>query len=342
MIRDQLTFALPRELDASAALKLAGRLYPRDGVRKYVFDFEEVGHITPFAMVVISSALRRFRASRPFDEFFIVNYEHHTYAGHMGFFRAFGPQYGKAPGEAPGGGTYIPVTSLRWEQIQAEVRQSFQFWQQIVEEKARGLARLLLQVNAGPAVETVTFALRELLRNVFEHSKATEVWYCGQYWPTRDVVELAVLDEGRGVRAALSANPHLTIESDYDALKFALLPGVSGTVFQGKRPPRNDPWANSGYGLYMTSQLCREAGEFLICSGDAALRLTTDSELKQTDFAGTALCMRYAPSGVTDVNQTLGALSREGELLARELKGSVLSSSAASRYIRERRPGYRR
>lgn len=338
----KVTLRLPAHLDAGAAFEFAASLEQYPELTTYTFDFGDVGHISPFAMVFLSSVIRRFRDECFLDEFYIVNHERLGYAAHMGFFRAFGPEYGKEPGEASGGCTYLPVTQLRWEDIQTVARSRYASWQQVVEDKARALASLLLQRGEGVEVETVTYALRELLRNVFEHSNASDVWYCGQYWPTRNMVELAVIDEGRGVRSSLQANPFLTITSDYDALKYSLLPGISGNVFEGRRPSKYDPWANSGYGLYMTSQLCREAGEFLICSGASALRLTRDSSVRlDHSFAGTALCMRYDPTQIDNLNDTLDTLGREGQAVSRELRGAIVSPSAASRVLRKRRSGYR-
>jgi hypothetical protein len=293
-------------------------------------------------MLYLASALRRFRGSHVFDDFYIIGFEHLGYAAHMGFFRAFGPSYGKEPGEATGSSRYLPLTCLTREDVDRSAKQQLTYWQQVVEDKARRLAKILLQKESGEEVDTVTYALRELLRNVFEHSGADELWFCGQYWPTRDTVELAVLDEGKGIRQGLAQNPYLDITTDYDALKCALLPGVSGTVFQGRRAPRDDPWANSGYGLYMTSQLCRGAGAFRICSGSACLTLDDSTSIRMPGtFDGTAICMRYMPSKIEHLTATLGELSREGERIARAFRGANISPSAASKFLRERRPPYR-
>lgn len=69
------------------------------------------------------------------------------------------------------------------------------------------------------------------MRNVVEHSKLDLIEYCGQYWPSRHMVEVAILDVGNGVRRGLRHNPYLNISSDRDALHLALLPWVSGKRF---------------------------------------------------------------------------------------------------------------
>ena len=71
-----------------------------------------------------------------------------------------------------------------------------------------------------------------------------------------NTVEIAIIDRGVGLRPTLSRNPHLTIASDHDAIMYALSPGISGKFYEGVRIDRNNPYQNSGFGLYMNCRLC--------------------------------------------------------------------------------------
>jgi hypothetical protein len=52
-------------------------------------------------------------------------------------------------------------------------------------------------------------------------------------------------------------------------------------------------WANSGYGLYVTSTICQMGGDFLICSGKEALIVRKNKHLtRETNLNGTAIRMR--------------------------------------------------
>jgi hypothetical protein len=158
-----------------------------------------------------------------------------------------------------------------------------------------------------------------------------------QYWPEKDWVELAILDEGVGIRSTLARNPHLAIPSDIGALRLALLPGVSGVAFKGGPRQRKDAWANSGYGLYMTSQLCARGGSFLICSGSAGLFLERGVETTfETNFAGTALRLCLSTTQLGSLSATLEHLRKAGSEVARGLAvGANVTASMSARSLKK-------
>src|SRR6266545_8413415 len=73
-------------------------------------------------------------------------------------------------------------------------------------------------------------------------------------------------------------------------LEMSLWPGVSGKTHL---PSASGEWANSGYGLYMTSRLSRHGGNFAIASGDACIVLSKSmrKENFSTRLKGTAIRM---------------------------------------------------
>ena len=86
------------------------------------------------------------------------------------------------------------------------------------------------------------YALREIIRNVFEHSGATECYVCGQRW-YNGKVEITVVDEGIGIAESLTSNVSES-ENIYD---------------------------NSGFGLYVLSQLATNFGWYVLGSGSSRL-----------------------------------------------------------------------
>ena len=165
----------------------------------------------------------------------------------------------------------------------------------------------------------------------------TTLQYCAQYWPNKHLVEIAILDTGIGIRASLSRNPYLTVETDRDALNLSLLPGVSGKVYKGKITNPYDEWENSGFGLYLTSRLCGRGGSFFMCSGDAGILLKDNKKhYASTAFNGTAIRLKLRTNHAQTLKQLLRHFLREGDQIARTLSDiSPVTASRASRMLRD-------
>lgn len=323
-----------REMDADGCADFINQLSAQPGVDRYTVDLSKIEFFSPFGMLVCSRALKSFRDEQSDCEFLLVDWERHTYPAHMGFFQAFGAEFGNPPGEAPGNARYLPINLLDLNLMRADARRNMTVVQNVIEDEAFRLAAVLVQDASDDLRELLGFAMTEMFRNVLEHSEAAQIGYCAQYWPTKDQVEVGILDSGRGVRAALGANPHLNIESDQHALHLALLPGVSGTMYEGVRQDPYDGWANSGFGLYMTSGICRSAGDFLICSGNGGVKLQGEEKRDVAlGLPGTALRLRLHPSELEGADETLRALVRQGEEMAEGLDGAVTTASAASKLL---------
>lgn len=303
---------------------------------EYIIDLGDLGHQTPFGFLVCSLALKSFKTSRPDGKFALRGHEAHGYAAHMGFFRAFGADFGNAPGDAPGGERYLPVTLLDVEALREQAKERIEVVQDTVERRAHEISEILLQTDEGPLYDAMGYALTEMMRNVVEHSGAPQIGYCAQYWPSKDLVEVGLVDNGMGIHASLTRGPDFAGISEAQALGLSLLPGVSRNSH--RRPDPYDQWANSGYGLYMTSSLCREGGDFFIASGGRALRLR-GNEVRPSNLliGGTAVRLRFRPSELDAIQKTLDRLSAEGAAIAAQMKEAVPSPSIASRLLRRQR-----
>lgn len=291
-----------------------------------------MGRVEPFTMTLLASELKRFRASRQQTRFRSENHQGNTYPAHMGFFQAFGLDHGNRPGEAPGNANYLPLTHLNVEAIRTQAAEAYEHVGETLDRESGRLARVLTREEDGAIVDTLTYSLREILRNVVEHSNSEQLAYCSQYWPTRHRVEIVVLDTGMGIRASLSANPHLPIDSDRSAAQLALLPSISGKMFRGVRRRANDYWQNSGYGLYMTSRLCRNGGDFFIASVTSGILLEQGGK---TDYScnipGTALRLVLDTRRIGNLHQRLETFRAEGYAIARRNAGpDALDPSSAS------------
>lgn len=332
----ETVFAFPNRLDIEGALIASRQLndLPTNS-ESYIFDFSSISFFEPFGMLYFITQLRKFREQYPKSKFSAKNYDRHTYAAHMGFFRAFGLKHGNSPGEAPGSSHYVPISNLDLSNLDNEAKSKYEDKRETLERISHKLASVLIRENSGDLNETLTFSLREIFRNVFEHANISNLWYVAQHWPQRGVVEVCILDEGVGITKSLQKNPHLTVKSDIEALQLSLLPGISGVAYKGGPRQTNDPWANSGYGLFMTSQLCQKGGSFILISGNGGIRLEKNVQTNfECRFDGTAIRLQFNVEEIQSLSKSLEELRKKGSEIAGALrKNANITASMSSRML---------
>ena len=303
------TIALPVSLDASSALEFAASISAHAQEPQVIVDFTTLHSIEPFGLLYAGAAIRAFfrervgrgdgvhgvRAGEPA----------HEYLAHIGFFQWLGIQVGKSPGAVAGGATWLPVTTLTRADFDTRATETGKQLGDVIQQECERLARMVTQSNQLKATAPVAYCLREVVRNVFEHAETDRCVLCAQKCED-GAIELAVLDQGRGIRRSLEERFQFT--DDGEALRSALRPGVS-------RSPCNDPdnpWGNSGFGLFVLSELGRELGAFRVVSGQAALHLA-GGEIREESatLCGTAIQLRLRrPKGVNLANYIESIIAR--------------------------------
>jgi hypothetical protein len=309
---NEITVQVPRYLIFERTIDFVNSFKNKQGFNKCVFDFEQLNRIDPFSLLYLSSELRTFKIKNKNSEFLAKNFKHCTYAAHMGFFQAFGLDFGKFPGEAKNNNRYIPIRIYDVQQIKETARDSMVHTGEILEGFAKEISEVLTQNHDKELTEILRYCLREALRNIVEHSNSERFGFCAQYLPSLNIVSFAVLDRGIGIRKSLLENPKLNLESDLVAIQESLKPGISGKTYPGqKRKPKGD-WANSGYGLYMTSNICKNGGSFFIASGDKGIYLSnSDEKLLDINIEGTSLNLTINLNQKNNLNDILKELRNE-------------------------------
>lgn len=299
----------------------------------FVFDFDDVGNVEPFGMLLIGAKIRQFREKRSNSNFTAINYSNNDYAAHMGFYKSLGLDYGKAPGEAKGSNTYLPVTKLDVSEIREESRSNIEHIVDTVERRAEAIATVLSCDNLD-VKEVLTYSIREIMRNVIEHSEAESIWYAGQYWPKKDKVEIAILDEGIGIHTSLRKNRKLKFQTTSEALYLAIEPGISGKDIKAEMK-RDGVYGNSGYGLFMTSRICEDGGDYVIGCGEKVLGINKKTNsVYDLSFDGTVIRMRLRPSKIKDLSSLLKTYLKEGaERSKSNNQSSVITASKSSRLL---------
>lgn len=323
----------PQSLEPISLAEFANELRDLPEDDEYIFDFGATRRFPPFSMLLLASMLRSFRVARPEAKRLSMNHENHDYAAHFGFFRSFGLKHGNKPGEASGSSRYVPIRDIAVTKVRQEALDRFLEVGDVIEEKAAELARILTQDEIGDLQDTLTYSIREIMRNVVEHSQSETIHVCAQYWPKYHQVEVGIVDDGIGVHAALTSNPAHESLDEKESLEFALMPGISGNPFAGKG---RGEWNNSGYGLYMTNRICRNGGHFLICSGGHGIELSQNGKRNfETNFNGTAIRLFIDTENLGDLRARLSAFAAEGRAAAQELGGANDSrASTASQMLR--------
>jgi hypothetical protein len=323
----QCLIHIPKSLNLQDTLIFSNHLLDLPEVDEYVFDFGNLEWVEPFSMLYLSSEIQLIRERFSTKKFTAINHLSQSYAGHMGFFKAFGCDFGNIPGQAAGNTNYIPITIYNCELLRREAAKNYEQVGQFIENNASQAATLLTRSTSGEIYDALTYSIREIIRNVIEHSESQRFGFCAQYWPKKNKVELSVLDRGVGIKAGLSSNPHLDIQNDHEALNLSLMPGISGKAYKGARQANEGHWTNTGFGLYMTSRLCREGGSFFIASGKTSLLLSENNkENINAPFSGTALRLILNTNRINSLSDMLTQYRKD----ASEYNSNKISASAAS------------
>ena len=313
---------IPDQKDLESIFLFAQDLDDFARQRSLVIDFGKPRFFSPFQILFFASKLKSFRLNSPNMHLEFQGYEEHDYLAHMGFFKMFGMDHGRNVGEARGNENYLPITCLEKSKLYESEFDKYEEIPDLIQRHADKLALVIArdrQENAD-MFDVLSYSIREVMRNVFEHSRADSLYYCAQYWPKSNKVEFAVTDFGIGIRRGLSENPNFRFETDKEAIEYSLLPGVSGKTHL---PRKSANWFNSGYGLYMTNRLARNGGNFVLASGGTAIHLSQKTKHNySTSFPGTALRFNLDVDEIGNVAARLDEFRREGADIARTIEGS--------------------
>jgi len=256
----------------------------------------------------------------------------------MGFFKSISEQIpiGNNPGEAIGSVNYLPITHLDFVQLHKDDVASGQFGVlgDSIEKKSAELSNIICRGNIEMKA-LMTYLIREILRNIPEHANDSTAWICGQYWSDQ-TAEIAIVDEGIGVRSSLQHNAFHReyINDDATALCCAIKAGISQSFVPGRENQSCDEWSNSGYGLYMVSEICKELkGSFCIASGERYIYVGHDSVVSSGEsyIQGTAVKMTFSTDSLKNSQDIIKRIASRGEEEARTIRNAFKKASRPSK-----------
>jgi len=145
--------------------------------------------------------------------------------------------------------SYIPISILKKEQGAQRERLEALFAEKIY--KTLG--------NVSGAQNAVCYPIAELVTNIFEHSKKDTGFVFGQFYPTKNYLDICIIDCGRGFVATYGEEKGLKL-SDIDAIAEVM----KGNSVKSEK--------ERGYGIWTSKKIICDllnGGGFIMVSGSA-------------------------------------------------------------------------
>jgi hypothetical protein len=274
------------------------------------------GRIEPFGALFIINCIRGFAKQANQNNVNVsIRYtkEHairNTYARSLRFYSSLGLPIGQNPDEdytGPAGNNFIPIMKVDVSAVKKSVdeyRDIKYISRQIAIVASRGDDKLFKYIN---------YCVVEILRNVIEHSESNYLWYAAQFWTSDNCVEVCIMDEGIGIQTSLRQELG---GDEEDILRFSLVPGCSSKPTTHYIDEHAD---NSGFGLYMISEIGKRNGDFIISSNNELLMLAGDREDFSTCMiSGTIIRIRLKIDELENYEVQMERLITEGLKQAKE------------------------
>lgn len=174
------------------------------------------------------------------------------YMERMGLFKYLGIESGITIREHEPAGRFIPITKIKNSN-----------------ELTRFIQDMIPLLHLQPAqVEPIRYVVSELVRNVIEHAKAKYgAIVSAQYYQTSNRIGIGIVDTGLGIKETINES-HLA-KTHMDALRLALMPGVTGTTNK-----EGGTEFNAGAGLFFIKTIAKVNHDFfMVYSGNSLYKL---------------------------------------------------------------------
>lgn len=279
---------LPDSFKPETLALLEKRLRDSQLVNDVTVNFSPLYWSYPMAMLVAGSYFRRWIKVRRDND---LRTKHtgisksrnaHTYLMHLGFFDYIGiKDIGNKVGAANGNTRYLPIRKISLEELNDSIAETGEKLIDAISFAAGSMARVLSGDDISETNKSFSYSIREIIRNALEHSGSDCCYICAQKWANGQS-EIAIVDEGCGIYSSLSQAYNI---DENDALKHSLKPGVTRTEFLSEE---ENIYSNSGFGLYVLSEMGSSFGWFCIGSGTQKLIFENQEDtVSRLNFSGT-------------------------------------------------------
>ena len=116
--------------------------------------------------------------------------------------------------------------------------------------------------------KTISHIISKLVRNVIEHAQSARgAMVCAQYYRKTNRIAIGIADTGVGLKATINRAHHA--DTDLEAIRLALWPGITGTT---RRPGGTEQ--NAGAGLFIIRSIADVNQDFFVMySGNGFYKL---------------------------------------------------------------------
>lgn len=312
---------IPNQLEVEGLAELVTLVRDSAAEPECTLDFSRLRFAHPFPSLVLAETLRLIQAQRsilgvgPLD---VDDSVHRMGSDALGYLRWLGFFERAGFDRVPPRTVSNPLGAVAITELNVDEAPR-------VEDRSDHLARLICGGADDYGEMVVSYCLKEVIRNAFEHSRVSTCRVAGQRWKN-GWAEVAIVDRGRGVVASLRATLGHGIPA-VDVLAKAVQAGISCNM--------NDPNSgNAGLGLFILSELARRHdGDFFLISHDLALRFRGPARsYARFPFVGTAVMLRipYATLAPTFTSIFASYVNR-GEQIAAGNRRVVRDDSPSKR-----------
>lgn len=325
------TVILPEQLDELGARTFLQALSDYANEPHVAIDFSPLEFVYPFSTLLIAAGLNEFITHRRAHGLAIPSAIYGSSKGvkylmHLGFFQFVGINRGRQTNIDPGSSRYLPITIITRPEL--EQAGNGNGWQEHMQPYAQRLAEVLFPDEGEvEQADMLKYCLREIIRNVFEHARIDRCVAVAQRW-SNGFSEVAIIDRGVGILESLrESHPVTTVEQ---AIEQALRPGISRLGAQAQ----SGEWGNSGFGLYVLSELGRRQGDFAIATNERLCHITqTGTAWLDIPFSGTAVKLKIYTGDAEYFPNLLQQIVQAGEAIAAHDARTIKSASETSKLL---------
>lgn len=323
-------FDIPSTLNDDSVMRFIKTLNQHIEDREISINFKTLQWAQPSGTLMFAEAIKQFvsiRQDKGLSTYYHdLNWLKHresgavSYLKYFGFFKYCDIDAGNTPNKSSSSSRYIPIKVLSTEYFTSLFSWD---WRSRIERECENLAKLI--IDDMYSVKFLGYSFREVIRNVFEHSGVKACTIMAQYWPSRDLLEIAVADRGHGIHETLKDK--YKSASPLDSLLLSLKAGVSRNNIE---TPKSD---NSGFGLYVLSNVGKHYGEFSILSSGAYVKIAGNNQSTQfekTYFQGTIIKIQVKKHSLEYFPNLFEKLKIEGD---KELKERLDTSLVVSKKL---------
>lgn len=308
---------------------------------EFVFDFNGLKWIDPSGAVILLETIENLREKEISIQFEPLKYNLKpaiSYGINLGVFQKIGLSSSAYNEE---GETYLsPKKILRDEVnefLEIERKQIEYYFEYISQKISEKVLRFNQWEYDDRLKELFIYVVREIIRNIFDHSESEYFYYGSQYIPSTKEVELVIADRGVGLVNTIPFDAEerwFNKDTTEEAIKKAFTAGI--TAGSNHSYAHRD-YMNSGFGLAMVKSIISDAnGVLSLATSDKTITfIKGEQHLSDCNIQGTILRFRVDLEKLSQVNfeRQLDIVAKEAKLSGNSAKPSNRSKTLKKSYL---------